>query len=586
MQDQSQSHANRLREALSASRGLFIWIGLFSLFINLLMLTGPIYMLQIYDTVLSSQSQSTLAALTGLVAALFLGLGCLEIVRGSLLQRVAARFEKHVQGPMFESAIALGLRDQGKAADQPLRDAKSVRQFLTSPAVTAAYDAPWSPAFLLLIYFLHPNLGMLALVGAVILVICAILNEVLTRHTFQSANDAAMKAQNTVSSIVRNVEAVEAMGMRDVLQRRWQAIASEADAASISAGDRNGMFTSSIKVFRLFLQSAMLGLGALLVIQQEITAGVMIAASIILGRALAPLEQGVGQWRTIVATRDAWSRLKALLAATPSEPERMPLPPAKGRLDVEQLYATAPGLSVPLISNIAFSLEPGETLGVIGPSGSGKSTLARALIGVWHPMSGSVRLDGAEIQKLDRKIFGPQFGYLPQEMELFAGTINENISRFELEPDPAAILAAAQEAGCHEMILRFPEGYETDIGPMGSHLSAGQRQRIALARALYREPKYLVLDEPNANLDGEGDTALGEAILKASRRGATVIVISHRPSAIKYVNKLLVIKDGTASAFGPREEIMQSALKPAPVQSRQQQPNGPRPETQFAETAS
>ncbi|MEM8627917.1 MAG: type I secretion system permease/ATPase, partial [Pseudomonadota bacterium] len=556
-----QTYTGALRHGLGHSKLLFVWLAVFSFFINVLMLTGPIYMLQIYDRVLSSQSVPTLIALTVLVGVLYAGFWLLEVVRGGLLQRVGARFERHVVQPVFEAAVTFGLRDQGRLADQPLRDARSVRQFITSPALTAIYDAPFSPLFLAAIFLMHAWLGWLALGGAAILICLAIANEVATRRAFRETGEATLQAQAALSAIVRNVEVVEAMGMRRPLQARWQTANAQADGASLRAGDRNGTFSSTIKAFRLFLQSAMLGLGAYLAVGQEITPGVMIAASIILGRALAPIEQGVGQWRGFIGARDAWGRLNALLTETKQPVQRMPLPPITGALEVKNLYVTAPGGRKPLVHNVSFRLAPGETLGIIGPSASGKSTLARALVGVWVPGSGAVRLDGAEIHKCNRDDLGPQIGYLPQEVELFAGTVQENIGRFALDIDNLEVVRAAQEAGCHTLILNLPEGYETNIGPGGSNLSAGQRQRVALARALYGKPRFVVLDEPNANLDAEGDAALADALTSAKKSGATVVIVSHRPNVIRHVDKLLMMQNGAMRAFGPPDEVTKQVLQ-------------------------
>ncbi|MEL6316607.1 MAG: ATP-binding cassette domain-containing protein, partial [Pseudomonadota bacterium] len=349
-----------------------------------------------------------------------------------------------------------------------------------------------------------------------------------------------------------------AMGMRPALEARWRDQMNTADAATLVAGDGNTLITSAIKAFRLFLQSAMLGLGAYLAILQEITPGVMIAASIILGRALAPLEQAVGQWRSVVKTRDAWARLNATLGETPAPAARMSLPAAVGALSVESLFAGPPGERKATVGPVSFELEPGEALGVIGPSASGKSTLARALIGVWTPLGGCVRLDGADLRDWSPAELGPQVGYLPQEVELFSGTVRENIARLQPDADPERIVAAALSAGCHEMILRLPDGYDAEIGPGGAHLSSGQRQRIALARAMYGDPKLIVLDEPNANLDAAGDEALADAILYAKDVGSTVVVVSHRPAGVRHVDKLLVLRAGGVRAFGPRDDVLRS----------------------------
>ena len=545
-----------LSEALAASRNLFVAVGFFSLFVNLLMLTGPLYMLQIYDRVLASRSVPTLVALTVLICVLFLALGLLEWIRSRLLGRIGQRLDRHLNAKTFDALMRSGLRRPGDRNDQPLRDLASLRQFLTSPGPLAVFDAPWTPVFLAVVFMMHWTLGLIALAGALLLLGIAVANEVRTRYLHREASEASILSNRLASAGLRNVEVVEAMGMAPELSRRWSAAYDQAARAQARAADRASTFTASTKTLRLFLQSAILGAGALLAINQIITPGMMIAASIIMGRALAPIDQVVGQWRSFVSARTARARLKGLLADNPPPAAQMSLPKAGGSVQVENLCAGPPGARKPVIKDISFALKRGETLGIIGPSAAGKSTLARALVGVWPATSGTVRLDGVDIATWDREELGPQIGYLPQDVELFAGAVSANIARFHEDADPTAIVDAARAAGVHDMILRLPAGYNTEIGEGGSHLSAGQRQRIALARALYGEPVLVVLDEPNSNLDAAGDEALSQAILTMKQQGRTVIVIAHRPSAIAAVEKLLMLDGGEARIFGPKEEVL------------------------------
>jgi len=550
-----------LREAFNASRSAFLGLAAFSFIINLLMLTGPVYMLQIYDRVLASQSVATLVVLSVLVTGLFIALGVLEFVRAGLLGRIAQSLDQNVGVTLFNASVERAVADVGVRSDQPFRDLRQLRQFLTSSVLTAMFDAPWTPVFLIVIWLMHWVLGIVAVLGGVVLVLFAIITELSSRELLQRSNGAAGRADVLSSAILRNAETVDALGMRGALRRQWENLFKESGANGLSAGDRLGVMSSLTRAFRLFLQSSMLGVGAYLAIHQDITPGVMVAASIILGRALAPIEQGVGQWRSIVSVRGAFSRLKSLLASSPVEEPHLPLPKALGALSVESLFAGPPGTQKPVLRNLSFALRPGEVLGIIGPSSAGKSTLARLIVGVWKPTAGCVRLDGADVATWSREELGPQLGYLPQEIELFSGSVAANVSRFELEPDPAAIVEAARFAGCHHMILGMPKGYETEIGEFGRHLSAGQRQRVGLARALYRKPALIVLDEPNANLDGAGDAELDLAIERMKSAGQTVIIIAHRPSAIARADKILVLEDGDIRAFGPRESVLRDLVR-------------------------
>ena len=552
-----------LGTALMASRGAFFMIGVFSFFINLLMLTAPLYMLQVYDRVLTSRSESTLIALTVLAGAMLLTMGLLELVRSRVLVRIGSRLDQRLNTRVFSAVFERSLRGFRGERAQALRDMDGLRQFLTGPGPFALFDAPWVPFYLAVVFLFHPVLGFIALAGAPLLFTLALLNEILTRKPLQQANGEVAAAYAFAESSLRNAEALEAMGMLEGIRRRWVARHGKGLALQAKASDRAGFLTAWSKAIRMFLQVAILGAGAALAIQQIITPGVMIAASIIMGRALAPVEQAIGSWRQFIGARSSYRRLQKLLLESPEPQERLSLPRPEGFLSVENVVVMAPNDGKPVLKGVSFKLEPGEALGVIGPSAAGKSTLARVLVGVWPPYAGAVRLEGADLQNWNREDLGPYLGYLPQDVELFGGSVAENISRYYVEPDDEEIVRAARLAGVHDMILRFAEGYETQIGDNGGFLSGGQRQRVGLARALYGDPSLVVLDEPNSNLDAAGDQALTQAILALKERGATVVVMAHRPSAIAAVDKILMLRDGKAEAYGPKDEILAQVTQAA-----------------------
>lgn len=552
----AQDGKSEVGAAMMASRGAFFMTGVFSFFINLLMLTAPLYMLQVYDRVLASRSEATLMALTVLAGGMLLVMGLLDLIRSRVLVRVGTRLDDLLNPRVFSAIFQRSLRIRRGERSQPLRDLDSLRQFLTGPGPFAFFDAPWVPLYLLVVFLFHPLLGLIALGGAVVLFAIALANELLTRKPLQQANAEVLAAYAFAETSLRNAEVLEAMGMLGGIQKRWVARHQDGLALQTTASDRAGTLTSSSKAIRMFLQVAILGVGAWLAIQQIITPGIMIAASIIMGRALAPIEQAIGHWRQFVGARSAYRRLDTLLKESPLQAGHLTLPEPKGYLSVEQVVAVPPGAARPVLKGIAFRLEPGEALGVIGPSAAGKSTLARLLVGVWPPSAGAVRLDGAELHAWNRVELGPHIGYLPQDVELFTGTVAENIGRFADEPDSEQVVQAAKRAGVHEMVLQLSDGYDTQIGENGSVLSGGQRQRIGLARALYGKPVLVVLDEPNSNLDAAGDQALTDAILGLKSQNATVVVMAHRPSAISAVDKLLMLRDGKIEAFGPKEEVL------------------------------
>jgi PrtD family type I secretion system ABC transporter len=548
---------NELKNALQASRGAFMAVGVFSFVINILMLTGPLFMLQIYDRVLTSRSVPTLIAMFVLVAGLFTILGLLELVRSRVLVRIGTRIDERLSGRVFESVMRQSLNPSRDAASAAaLKELDTLRQFLTGPGPFALFDAPWVPVYIVVIFLFHWTLGVLAIAGAVILFIVAVLNDYLSRKPLGEASTALVKASYISESGRRNAEVLGAIGMMNNFRALWQVDHNTALSRQAQASDRAGALTAFSKSLRLFLQSAMLASGAALAIFQVVTPGVMIASSIILGRALQPVEQAIGQWRGLIRAIQAYRTLKGLLRMTPPYPEKTALPPPKGRLVVDHVRAVAPVSNKLILNNVGFRLDPGQVLGVIGPSASGKSTLARILVGVWPVAGGEVRLDGATFDQWNPVERGKFTGYLPQDVELFNGTISQNICRFEPDAASEKIVEAAQRVGVHEMILQLPDGYDTVLSNMGGNISAGQRQRIALARAIYGDPVVVVLDEPNSNLDTSGDDALISAIRGMRKRGQTVIVIAHRRGILAAVDFLLVLDGGIQRAFGPRDKVL------------------------------
>ncbi len=561
--DATREGSAELGAARRENRGLLISVGVFSFFVNLLMLAGPLYMLNVYDRVLGSRSLETLIALSVLVAFLFGMMGLLDHVRGRVMGRVGARFQSRLDQRVFSAtlrAATAGGRAPPEAASGP-KDLESVQRLITSPVLMAFFDLPWTPIFFLGIFIFHPLLGILALAGGGVLLLIALLNQATTKKPLEEANKAAYRAEMLGREIRQEAEMVQSLGMRGAAFGRWQTARGASLDATISATDKGGSFTSSTKAFRLFLQSAMLGLGAYLVLLNQLTPGAMIAGSILLGRALAPIELLVGQWSLVQRAREAWDNLAVLLGAMPEEAPRTALPKPRARLEVDQVTVVPPGEQQAALRLITFRVEPGQAVGVIGTSGAGKSTLARTLTGVWRPAGGKVRLDGAALDQYDPDVLGQHVGYLPQRVTLFEGTIKENIARMSLTPDDSAVVKAAQQAAAHEMILRLLDGYDTRIGPNGGRLSGGQVQRIGLARAMYGDPVVLVLDEPNSNLDNEGSMALNDAIRTMKEAGKCVFIMAHRPAAIQECDLLLVIENGARKAFGPKDEVLREMVK-------------------------
>ena len=554
------------RAALAWSRDALPGLGIMSGVVNLLALTGSFYMLQVYDRVLGAHSNSTLLALTLLMLGLYGLYGVLDVLRSRVLARLGARIDRRLRDNVL--AVVLRASLLGRPGDGPraVRDLDQVRAVATGPGLVALFDAPWLPIYLLLIFLLHPWLGLLAVVGATIMVATALLAERRSRAPGEALTSSAGQRLALVDFARRNAEVVRALGLAPALGRCWNEASERHLADLIRAVEAPGALATFSRVFRMALQSLMLGLGAWIVLRGEATGGIMIAASIMTGRALAPVETVIAQWRSLIAARQSWKRLAAVMAAGEVAPEAE-LPAPAARLDVEAHVVVPPGAERPALQGITFALEAGDGLGVIGPSASGKSTLARALVGVFDARHGAVRLDGATLNQWRPEKLGPHIGYLPQDVEIFDGTVAENIARLADRPDSGAVIAAARAAGCHDMIVALPQGYDTRVGPGGAMLSAGQRQRLALARALYGNPFLVVLDEPNANLDAAGEAALGEAIIGVRQRGAIVIVIAHRPSAIANLDKLLVLNEGRVRAFGPRDRVLAhtTQTRPAPA---------------------
>ena len=558
----TQTGQAELADARRESSGLYWLVALFSLFVNLLMLTGPLYMLNVYDRVLSSRSFETLIALSVLVAFLYGMMGILDFVRGRIMGRVGARFQARLDRRVFAAVLrATTLNRAPREAATGLRDLESVQRLITSPALMAVFDLPWAPLFFWGIFIFHPLMGFLALGGAAVLIAVALLNQFTSRKPLETANAASFASEQLGSLIRSESEMVHSLGMRGAAFDRWQVARGQSLDASIGAADTAGTYSALTKSFRLFLQSAMLGLGAYLVLIGELSPGAMIAGSILLGRGLAPIEMIVGQWAVFQKGREGWQRLAVLLGSIPEEPARTKLPKPRGHLLADQVTVVPPGEKQAALRMISFEVQPGQAVGVIGTSGAGKSTLARMLTGVWQPAGGKVRLDGAALDQYDPDVLGQHIGYLPQRVQLFDGTIKENIARMAMEPDDALVVLAAQKAAAHDMILKLPDGYDTRVSAHGGRLSGGQIQRIGLARAMYGDPVVLVLDEPNSNLDNDGSLALNNAIKAFKDEGKIVFIMAHRPAAIQECDLLLVIDGGARRAFGAKEEVLREMVK-------------------------
>lgn len=553
---------DELIKARQEFRPLFWSVGLFSIFANLLMLTGPLYMLLVYDRVLGSRSEATLLALTLLIVFLFIIMGALDVARGRIMARIGARFQNRLERRVYDASLRRAAIDPNNSnAQTGLRDLEAVQRMLASPGLMAIFDLPWTPIFLAGILVFHVSLGVLALAGGAILVALALLNQRMSRRPMLKSIETSQRAEILGDHLRNEAEMLQALGMRGASFSRWKTTRDEALEQQVAANDISGSFSSITKTFRLLLQSAMLGLGAYLVLQNQMTAGAMIAGSILMGRALAPIEMAIGQWPVVQRGMKGWSNLAELLSTVPPEADRTPLPRPKAVLSVNQVTVIPPGEKQAALRMVSFDLQPGQAVGVVGPSGAGKSTLARALTGIWRPAGGKIRLDGASLDQYDPDVLGHLIGYLPQRVQLFDGTITENIARLSENPDPKQVVEAAQRAAAHNMILQLPDGYDTRVSQLGGRLSGGQIQRIGLARALYGDPVLLVLDEPNSNLDNEGSEAVNAAIRRMKSEGKAALIMAHRPAAIQECDLILMLEGGGRRAFGPKDEVLRSILQ-------------------------
>ena len=556
----SLSSENQLKSTLSQCYKALIFVVIFSFVLNLLVLALPIYMLQIYDRVIGSRSVDTLYLLTLITVFALLTMAVLENIRTKIMVRIGAFFDQSLSPDILSGSIGLQLRQGISASVQSLRDITTIRNFIGGNSVIPIFDAPWTPLFLAFVFLLHPLLGVLATAGAVVLFSLAILNDVTTRKLHKEASESSILAMQQAESAARNADAIEAMGIMKNFIQHWSTLNKKSIEGQIKANSRGASLTAISKFVRMLLQISMLGVGAWLVIQNELTPGAMIAGSILMARALAPIEQSISAWGIAISAKQSYQRLKAQIPQFPERAKSMPLPKPKGNISVEKVTYFHPKQPDPVLHGIHFKLNAGEALGIIGPSGTGKSTLARLLLGNLSPNAGSIRLDNMDVSKWDPDDLGSYCGYLPQDVELFPGTIRQNIARL-CEGNPDDVIKAAHLAGCHDLILRQPQGYDTVIGERGLGLSGGERQRIALARALYGEPSLVILDEANANLDGVGEMALQRAIIHLKSRQATVILVGHRPSMMQSMDKLMILQDAQIRAYGNRDEILKPLLE-------------------------
>ena len=578
-------HMNEVQKALHACRGAFGIIMVFSLAINILTLASPLYMMQVFDRVLASRSGDTLVMLTLITVLAIAVLALIDAIRAQMLVRIGNWLDDRLGPTVFSGALRAALRSDPARAAQGLRDLGTVRGFITGASVTPLLDAPWSPIFILALFALHPVLGLIGVGGGALLFGLAVLNEFATKRPLSETNLAQSKTHQRAESALRNAEVIRAMGMREGVMRLWRRESTGTMEAARIASTRGAVILALSKFSRLFVQTAILGAGAWLVIQHEASPGAMFASMFLLGRALSPVESAIGTWKSLVAARLARRRLGDLVAALPDEAPGMELPRPEGELVVERLVFVPPGGEEPTLRGVSFDLAPGEVLGIIGPSAAGKSTLARLIAGTWNPTAGKVRLDGADIAVWHDSRGSHHIGYLPQDIELFAGSVRDNIARLG-EAGPAAVIEAAKLVGLHEAIMRLPRGYNSEIGEAGLKLSGGQRQRIGLARAIFGRPRLVVLDEPNASLDHEGEEALHQAIAKLKQMGTTIVVIAHRPSVLGLADKLLLLRNGTVEAYGSRAEVIAKLNPPGagrqvavPMHRPAQPPAQPKPQS-------
>ncbi len=569
-----------LMAVLMSFKKTFVTIAFFSFIVNVLMLAPTIYMLQIYDRVLTSRNEDTLIGLTIIAVAMFLVLGFLEWVRSQLLIRLGNRMDQRLSGKVFRAAFEKSLRVGSTNASQYFFDLTNIRQFLTGQGLFAFFDSPWTPLYIAVIYYMHPSLGIFSIVSAVFLLCMAMLTEMVSKKPLAEANKHHNIAGTFAGANLRNAEVIEAMGMMNHVRGHWYEKHIKFLKLQGMASERASVVSSITKFARLTSQSVILGLGAYLAIQNIITPGVMIAASILMGRALSPVEMAIGTWKQFLSTRTSYQRLEEIMSVFPDREGGMSLPPPQGILAVSNLFAGPPGTNKQILKGVSFVAVPGDIVAVIGPSAAGKTTLARMIVGIWHPLAGSVRLDGADVSTWDKGELGPFIGYLPQDIELLDGTIAQNIARFG-EIEAMKVVAAAKAAGIHEMVLQFPMGYDTPIGEGGMVLSGGQKQRIGLARAVYGDPVLIVLDEPNSNLDDAGELALVNTLMKLKAENKTVFVITHRTSILSIVDKILLMVNGMGQAYGPRDEVLATLQKAQLKQQQQQQQQQKQPQMQL-----
>lgn len=569
---------SELKKSLLSAKKSFIMVGLFSMFINILMLVPPLYMLQLYDRVLGSRSQDTLIMLTLIVVVLFITMGLLEVVRSRVLVRVGNKLDSMLSQRIFDNLFELERKAPGRSSSMPLNDLTQVRQFMTGNGLFAFFDAPWMPIYIIVLFIFHPAFGFFAIFAAIVLVGITIANEYSTKDKLAEANNLSRASTIYVDSNIRNAEVVNAMGMRNNISKVWADKYYGFLNAQNIASDSAGVWSNLSKSLRVMFQSLILGLGAYLAINMEVTPGMMIAASIIMGRALAPLDLIIGSWKGFSSARSSYERIEGLLNDFPKDKEYMQLPAPKGEITLENVVVIPPSGTVPSLKGISMRIEKGDVVGIIGPSAAGKSSLARVMLGLWPLSNGVARIDKADISQWDREDLGKYVGYLPQDIELFEGTVSQNIARFG-EVEPEKVVEAASKAGVHEMILKLPEGYDTKIGPGGASLSGGQRQRIGLARALYNNPVFVVLDEPNSNLDDVGEAALVEAIKTLRASGTTVVIITHRTNVLQATNKLALINNGVLELYGNTNDVLnaiaqkqQAAAGQAQAQAQAQRP--------------
>ncbi|WP_347988997.1 type I secretion system permease/ATPase [Methylomonas sp. AM2-LC] len=553
---------SEIKQALLLCKSAFISVGIFSLFINLLLLIPSIYMLQVYDRVMASSSESTLLMLTLITLFLLMVMGGLEWTRSQIMNVTGNKLDNLLNSRIYNALFSQSLTSGKGMTAQPLTDLQMVRQFLTGPGLFAFFDAPWLPIFIVLLFLFHPYFGLTAIISALILTGFAVWNEYATKDDLENASKESIAAQQMTQANLRNAEVIDAMGMLPQVRERWRQRQNQHLDLQLRANAKGGLITALSKFYRLSIQSLILGLGAYLSIHREITPGLVVAGSILMGRALAPIDQIIAQWRSVLMARDAYHRLDKLLFNLPNNEEPMLLPPLVGEIRVENCVIIPPGLSVPVIKGINFAIPAGSHLAIVGPSAAGKSTLIRALLGIYAPSEGAVRFDGAEVRQWNKSQLGNAIGYLPQDVELLDGSIGENIARFGIV-DPEKVVAAAKHAGIHDMILHLPEAYNTRIEGSGYSLSAGQRQRLGLARALYGEPKVFLLDEPNSNLDQEGEMALQRTLQYLKQTGRTVIIITHRSNILAQMDYILILANGEIMHFGFKEDVL-AALQQQP----------------------